>query len=68
MSLCSDASPAQRPQPDICLALWALFLVVLFTLGGCMSMAPSYERPPLPVAAAYPIHLGHTASCPASPK
>ena len=48
------AASAQRPLPGGSLALRALVALVLFVLGGCMSMAPLYERPPLPVAAAYP--------------
>jgi len=31
-----------------------LAFAVLFALAGCMSMAPSYERPQSPVAATYP--------------
>lgn len=45
---------AQRQPSGVRLALRALSLMAIFALGGCMSMAPSYERPPLPVAAAYP--------------
>jgi len=38
-------APACRPAAALCLAC---------TLAGCGSMAPRYERPPAPVAAAFP--------------
>jgi multidrug efflux system outer membrane protein len=31
-----------------------LMLMLFFVLSGCVSMAPSYQQPPLPVATAYP--------------
>ena len=35
-------------------AAFATAFILVFALAGCMSMAPTYVRPPLPVAAAYP--------------
>lgn len=54
MNLRPGAALGQRPQPGIGHALRALSFLALFALGGCMSMAPFYERPPLPVAGIYP--------------
>jgi NodT family efflux transporter outer membrane factor (OMF) lipoprotein len=36
----------------------ALALGLSFALGGCMSLAPKYERPAAPVAPAYPDEFG----------
>lgn len=35
-------------------ATFGLVLMLFFVLSGCVSMAPSYQQPPLPVATAYP--------------
>ena len=32
-------------------AAMSMVLAVLFSVSGCMSMAPTYTQPPLPVAA-----------------
>lgn len=37
-------------------------LVLAMALGGCMSLAPTYERPAAPVAAAFPVIPGAAAS------
>ncbi len=37
-------------------------LVLAMALGGCMSLAPTYERPAAPVAAAFPAVPGTAAS------
>jgi multidrug efflux system outer membrane protein len=37
-------------------------LVLAMALGGCMSLAPTYERPAAPVAAAFPAVPGAAAS------
>ncbi|HWR03506.1 MAG TPA: efflux transporter outer membrane subunit [Humidesulfovibrio sp.] len=46
------------------LALRGLAFMAFLALGGCMSMAPTYERPPSPVAAAYPDAGAQASSLP----
>ena len=50
--VCNSAlcSRENRQQHATC---W-LRLLLFFVLSGCVSMAPSYQQPPLPVATAYP--------------
>lgn len=52
MTVSSKKSPYLRPPYAACRLVLAIAQVL--ALAGCASMAPSYERPPLPVAAAYP--------------
>lgn len=54
MNTVLETRSGNRQGQSIGLALHAAALAVLFALAGCMSMAPTYERPPLPVASAYP--------------
>jgi NodT family efflux transporter outer membrane factor (OMF) lipoprotein len=48
------------------LAVTPLALALSLALGGCMSLAPKYERPAAPVAPTYPDQFGKSAAGSAS--
>ncbi|MEO8122853.1 MAG: efflux transporter outer membrane subunit [Burkholderiales bacterium] len=49
-----------------CLRLASLAVLVAAVLGGCVSLAPDYKRPALPVAESYPALPSAQASSPAA--